>query len=133
MNSKFIGHYSFGLSLPFLKKLIIENQIFLQTYPLNETAINNGEDCNSIIFFPKITTGLVKSFDWFNQGSINHRICQASSKMNLLFILAFLICFGLFSFFWKQQNLIETAKNTMIIFVIIVVLVKMLEILIYGF
>ena len=133
MNPKFIGHYSFGFSLPFLKKLIVENPIFLQTYPLNETAINNAQDCNSIIFYPKITTGVIKTFGWVSQGSLNNQICNAGTGISVLLVLAFLICFGLFFFKRKQQRSIEDALFPMMILIVSGGLLKMLEILIYGF
>ena len=133
MNHKFIGHYSLGFSLPFLKKLIVENQIFLQTFSWDETMVNNAEDCNSIIFFPKITTGAIKSFGWVDQGSINNQICNASTGISVLFVLAFLICLGLFFFRRKQQRSLENAITPLIILIVSGGLVKMLEILIYGF
>ncbi len=133
MNSKIIGHYCLEFPISFLEKLIIKNQIFLQTYSLNETVINNGENCDSIIFFPKITTGLIQMFGGINRDSMNHQICNASARINILFILAFLIYLSLFFFFWKQRNLIETVITPIILFIIIAVLIKILEILIYGF
>ncbi len=133
MNHKFIGHYSLGFSLPFLKKLIVENQIFLQIYPLNEAMVNNTKDCNYIVFYPKITTGMIQSFGWLNQGSMSHQICHASAGISILFVLGFSICLVLFFLRREEQRSIEKAVLPMIIVVIIGGLIKMLEILIYGF
>ena len=54
----------------YLKKLIVENQILLQTFTWDETMVNNAQDCSSIIFYPKITTGVIKSFSWAPRGAI---------------------------------------------------------------
>ncbi len=133
MNHKFIGHYSFGFSLPFLKKLIVENQILLQTFTWDESMVDNAQDCNSIIFYPKITTGVIKSFGWVSQGSLNNKICNAGTGISVLLVLAFLVCFGLFFFKRKQQRSIEDALFPMMILIVSGGLLKMLEILIYGF
>ncbi|MDJ0647112.1 MAG: hypothetical protein QNJ60_00260 [Xenococcaceae cyanobacterium MO_188.B19] len=133
MNNKILGHYSLGFSLPFLKKLIVENQIFLQTFTVNKPLISNDKDCNSIILFPKLTSGFTQMFRGSNQGSLSDLICHTSAEINILFVLAFVICFGLFFFLRGQQDSIEIAIIPMIIFIIIAALIKMLEILIYGF
>ena len=131
MNSKIIGHYSLGLSLPFLKKLIVENQIFLQIFTSDETVINNAEDCNSFMFYPKFTTLFIQMLRWFNQERMSYQICNASTGISILFILAFLICLGLFFFEWKEEGSIGKTINLMIAVIISPVLIKIFEILIF--